>query len=367
MWSEMTIEKVVKIPEGMLRGGRFHFNIKTLRHIKDLNLDIRNLGLDSEPLHKMLKQYLDEDRIRKSGIDLGIVTINIDNLRPCEIFLDEMPQGTLPDYLLASASFPAFRRAVINGKHFADGGMYDNIPHAMMKNRGYRRIIVVDISGVGVNKRPDVAGTETIYIKNTMPLGNVLDFNPDNAKKLINLGYLDAMKTFGGNRGQKYFITGDRRLEQEYNSRMMRPEYITSYSRFLRLDGRECSPENAELLIRKVLPASQKSNRNLLLCLAEDAAAALDIEREKAYSFEEFVSAITEKYSKIKQSSASPSRSESETFFNMIGERISLFLSDRENSRYCPYEYALIMKNQRAAETLFPELIPAEIFFSLLD
>ena len=367
LWSEMTIDKVVKVPDGLLKKGRFNFSLRTLSHISELNFDIKNLGLDTGPLHKLLKENVDEERIRRKGMDLGIVTINIDNLQPCEIFLDDMPKGSLPDYLLASASFPAFRRAVINGKRFLDGGMYDNIPHSMMKNRGYRRIIVIDISGIGVNKRPDIAGTETIYIKNSMPLGNVLDFNPDLAGKLIELGYLDTMKTFGRNEGQKYFITGDSKLEQEYNSRLLKPEYIERYSEHLNLKGRKCSSGNAIDLIREILPGSQKSNRRLMLCLIEDAAAALDIERDRLYSLEEIIDEIRSRYTRIRQSTESPSWNESETFFKMIGERISLFLTDRETGTYCPYEYAQILRNSRAAETLFPELVPAEIFFSLLS
>jgi NTE family protein len=370
IWSELTIDKVVDVPPEMLKGKKIKFSLKNLSRIGDLNLNFKNLGLNTDPLYKILKSEVKEDQIRRSGIDLGIVTVRTGLFQPCEIFLDDMPHGSLPDYLLASASFPAFRRAEINGKQFIDGAFHDNIPHAMMKNRGYRKIIVVDISGLGVNKRPDVVGTDTIYIKTSRPLGNVLDFDPDQAMKAIELGYLDTMKVFEKNDGLKYFILRDKKTEQEYSARLLRKEYIEKYSQYLKLNGRKCTADNAEALIREILPKDLKSNRNLLLCLLESAAATLDIERLRTYTVPELIEAVRVKFASVMQSGNLPSRTESESFFKRLEETIeetlSLFLSDREMSNYCPYEYAKIMRSSRAAETLFPELLPAEVFLSLL-
>ena len=367
IWSEITIDKVVNVPDGLLRNGRLKLNLKNFAKIGDLNLNIRNIGLDSTPLHNLLKSEVDESLIRKRGIDLGIVTININTLKPCEIFLEDMPEGSLADYLLASASFPAFRRAEINGQHFADGGLYDNIPHAMIKNRGYRRIIVVDIGGLGANKKPDISGTDTVYIETSLPLGNILDFNPDNALKSINAGYLDTMKIFGKNEGIKYFILRDHSLEQEFYRRITSREKISRFSGFLKLNGRKCVPENAELLIREILPQEQRSHKNLILCLAESAAASLDVERNRLYRFNELIEAIRVKYRWILQSGSIPSKKESESFFRMIEHTIGLFSMDRELSAYSPYEYAKIIRSHRAAENLFPELAAAEIFLTLIN
>lgn len=371
IWTELSIEKVVNIPESMMKNGKLKMSLMNLTKIGDLNLNIKNLGLDTEPLHKLLKSEIDEDRIRKLGMDLGIVTINLNSLKPCEIFLDDMPRGSLPDYLLASASFPAFKRAEINGKQFTDGGMYDNIPHAMMKNRGYRKIIVIDISGLGINKRPDITGTETTYIKNSMPIGNILDFTPEKMLPAIDLGYLDTMKVFGKNSGNKYFILTEHKLERYYYGQLFRQEKIDAYSSFLNLEGRTCSPENAEQLIRAVLPTEQKSSRNLLLCLIEAAALSLDIERNKLYTLQDLIDEIKNKYYRIKLSSEFPSKKESESFFEMIGGTINdtwnMIKGERKPGDYCPYEYAKIMRGHKAAGSIFPELQAAEVFLSLLD
>jgi NTE family protein len=366
IWSEITIDKVVNVPDGILKNGRIKFNLKNLRKIGDLNLNIRNIGLDSKPLQNLLKTEVNEYEIRKKGIDLGLVTININTLKPCEIFLEDMPEGSLADYLLASASFPAFRRAEINGQRFADGAMYDNIPHAMAKNRGYRRIVVIDIGGLGVNKKPDISGTDTVYIETSLPLGNILDFNPENALKAINAGYLDTMKVFGRNDGIKYFIIRDIELEEKILKQLHDRDEIEKYSKFLKPNGRKCIPENAEILIREVMPPQQRSHKNIVLCLAESAAAALDVERNKLYRFSELIEAIRQKYSWIIQSGSLPTKKESESFFKMIEHTIGLFSMDREIADFSPYEYAKIMRSHRAAENLFPELAAAEIFLSMI-
>ena len=366
IWSEITIDKVVDVPEGLMNGGKFKFSLKNLGRIGELNLNIRNLGLDSTPLHNMLKAEIDEDKIRNSGIDLGIVTLNVNTLKPCEVFLDDMPYGSLPDYLLASASFPAFKRAEINGHHFTDGGIYDNIPHAMVKNRGYRRIIVIDIGGLGTNRKPDISGTDTIYIETSLPLGSILDFNPDNALKIINAGYLDTMKVFEKNDGTKYFISRDIPLENEYMQRLRSNENIEKYSKYLKLNGRKCIPDNADQLIREILPPHLRSHRDLVLCMVESAAAALDVERNRLYKLSDLIDAVRKKYGEIMQSGSVPSKKESESFFKMIEHTIGLFASERELSDFSPYEYAKIMRSHRAAENLFPELNAAEIFLSLI-
>ncbi|MBI9107766.1 MAG: patatin-like phospholipase family protein [Spirochaetales bacterium] len=371
IWTELSLDKVVKVPDGMIKNGKLKFSLKNFARIGEFNLDIRNLGLDSEPLHNMLKAEIKEERIRKLGMDLGIVTINLNNLQPCEIFLDDMPEGSLPDYLLASASFPAFKRAEINGKQFTDGGMYDNIPHAMMKNRGYKKMIVVDISGLGVNKRPDITGTETIYIKNSMPLGHILDFSPETVTPAISLGYLDTMKVFNRNSGLKYFILPDHKIERYYRGKLLSQKSIDRYSAHLNLSGRKCSPDIAETLIRASLPSDQKSNKDLILCLIEAAAISLDIEKNKLYKLSELIEEIREKYYKIKLSANIPSKKQSESFFEILGDTLTdtlnMLKSERKLGDYCPYEYAKIMRGHKAAGSIFPELAAAEIFLSLLD
>jgi NTE family protein len=212
LWKGLTIEDIVVVPDGLLKEGKLDFSIRNLLKLRSAGRKIfKDFGLDTAPLRALIARYADEKAVRSGGVDLGLVTFEISDLSPRELFLEDIPEGKLVDYLLASASFPLFKRAEINGKKFTDGGVYDNIPYAMIKERGYRKIIVIDVSGLGLNRRPNITGTETIYIKNSIDMGSVFDFSKGFITDFMRLGYLDTLKVFGKLSGIRYFYDDDPR------------------------------------------------------------------------------------------------------------------------------------------------------------
>lgn len=216
IWDDINLDKIVNIPPEMIKNGRLKINTTNLGKMMDLTAPWRTgLLLDTTPMRQLMNKHLDEDLIRANNIEFGISTINITDFKPMEVYLDQIPHGQLGDYLMASASFPSFKNAEIDGKKFLDGALHDNIPFGMLKARGYRRFIIIDISGVGINRRPDITGTETIYIKNSIEMGGVLDFSPEFLKNYTELGYLDTKRIWSDHLGLKYFYTPDADLEEK--------------------------------------------------------------------------------------------------------------------------------------------------------
>ncbi len=127
-----------------------------------------------------------------------------------------MERGTIVEYLLASSALPGFVAPIIKGKKYVDGGVYDNVPYAMARQRGYKRIIAVDITGAGVTRRPDVRGAETVYIRNSVHLGGMLDFGRQKLNEIKQLGYLDTLRAFGRLEGYRYFIESNDKMEQAF-------------------------------------------------------------------------------------------------------------------------------------------------------
>ena len=168
---------------------------------------VEKRGLDTGPMREILESSLDETQIRQRDIDFGVTTVNISDLQPREVFLEQMEPGELVNYVMASAAFPGFSNPEIAGKKYIDGGIYDNVPYTMARRRGYQRIILVDISGIGLNRRPKTEGSETIYIKNSIDMGSAFDFNPEFTEKFRQLGYLDCLRAFGELSGYRYFIS----------------------------------------------------------------------------------------------------------------------------------------------------------------
>ena len=161
-------------------------------------------GMDVSPLMDILHKLIDEDKIRRSGVHLGIVTTRFPSLAMVEKRLDEMETGSLIDWLMASAScFPIFPMKQVGGDRYIDGGFCDNTPVEMAVRSGARDIVAIDIgkhrSHTQYDRRPNIT-----YIRTSQPLGGLLTL--DSALSACNriLGYNDVMRAFGRMRGVSY-------------------------------------------------------------------------------------------------------------------------------------------------------------------
>ncbi|MFQ8599793.1 MAG: patatin-like phospholipase family protein [Oscillospiraceae bacterium] len=103
---------------------------------------IGSRGADITPLIGLVKRVIDEEKVRASGIRLGVTAVSFPSLKPLEITLEQMPAGTLHDYLLASAAcFPAFPMMKAEGRSYIDGGYYDNLPIDLAVKMGRRKLL----------------------------------------------------------------------------------------------------------------------------------------------------------------------------------------------------------------------------------
>lgn len=167
---------------------------------------VENKGLSYRNLEKLLTQVISEKKIRSSGVDFGLVTVRYPLMQPVQLFLDQMEEGKLLDYLLASAAcFPAMKKHEIDGKKYIDGGYYDNLPVDLAIARGAEEIVAVDLDAVGaVRKKKIPDGVSVVTIKSEWPLGPMLIFDKDQAKQNMKQGYVDTLKAFGKLEGKKF-------------------------------------------------------------------------------------------------------------------------------------------------------------------
>ncbi|MBQ6477458.1 MAG: patatin-like phospholipase family protein [Bacilli bacterium] len=167
---------------------------------------IDNKGISNEPLRNLLNKYVDIDKIYKSKIDFGLMTFDLEKKEGLDLFKEDIPRDKFIDYLLASSCFPVFKPQTIGNKKFLDGGLYDNIPINMVTKRGYKKIIIIDLSGVGFFKRSIDKDAYIKVIKPKEDLGSVFEFD----KKLINrniyYGYLDTLKAFNKLMGERFYF-----------------------------------------------------------------------------------------------------------------------------------------------------------------
>jgi phospholipase, patatin family len=158
-------------------------------------------------LKELVDTYLDEDKIRNSSMDFGLLTVEVLAMKPHYLWKDEIPKGKIGDYIIASSSaFPALKPHKIDGKTYIDGGYENNMPIHMAVERGATNIIAIYLDAVGrYDKDKEMSSSENIKLINPKwDLGSFLVFDPDNTENIMRLGYLDAMKVFGIYDGELY-------------------------------------------------------------------------------------------------------------------------------------------------------------------
>lgn len=167
---------------------------------------VRHGGANATPLREGLDLYMDEDKIRKSSIEYGLVTTEFPSMRPCYLWKEYIPKGRLLDFMAAScAAFPAIHTYEIDGVTYIDGGYSNNLPVFMARQKDAKFIIAVELDRNDSIKVPEGPADETyILIRPKFELGFILSFQVENTKKAMILGYLDTLKAFKILDGDKY-------------------------------------------------------------------------------------------------------------------------------------------------------------------
>ncbi len=206
VWNRITIEKVVDLSDTAILGESL-FDVKNLKSVAEKAL---NSGLEMTPLRMILEECVDEKKIRSSGVDFALVTCKVADLEEISLLLKNIPEGKLVDYLMASASIPGFKSAVIDGEAYVDGGVRNNIPFDIVASCGKRDIIIVDIGGPGFVKPRNYAGINAVEIRASENVIGMMDFTPNSIEKAVKLGYYDCYKAFSRLEGVAYnFNIGD--------------------------------------------------------------------------------------------------------------------------------------------------------------
>ena len=206
MWMSIRSQDVMELPEETRNLTELH------QFLRDV---VRAGGMDVTPLEEIVERVLDEDALRASPIRFGLVTVEKRGLKPRELPLEEIPKGKVKDYLLASAAcFPALRAKQIDGVQFLDGGYRDNMPTALAQKMGAEELVCVDLEGVGITL-PNRTGLPTTMVRSYWELGDILHFDPDTARRNIELGYYDTLRAFGRLRGCAYAVAKNEQTAQD--------------------------------------------------------------------------------------------------------------------------------------------------------
>jgi len=207
-WYYISNEKVYGIDErvidSLLKG---NFKRENIEYVADIIFGlIKKKGIDTSKMKEIYGEILNEDKLRRSKIDLGIITVRLPDFETKEFFKEDIEVGEMLSYLMASANFPLFKREETRDGVFIDGGISNNLPLNMLPQKGINDLIAVRTFGVGVTKDFKDLDANVTYIEPSGSLGGTLDFNRDQARKNLILGYHDCYKTLEGYKGKDFCI-----------------------------------------------------------------------------------------------------------------------------------------------------------------
>ncbi len=266
-------------------------NIKTL---------ISDRGFDITPLKNLLDIYIDEEKIRNSDLDFGMVTVNLTDFKSVEIFKEDIPEGKIKDYLLASSFLPVFKTEKLDGKRYLDGGFYDNLPFNMLTNRGYRNLIIVRTHARGLTRKMDFEETKAIVISPREDIGRTFYLDAIQAKSNIELGYYDGLKAFRNLKGNKYYIEGDEDLDY-YSDLLLNLDesQVDQLKKLVKTPDLPYRRALFEYIIPKlgsILGLPKEFNyEDFIIALLEKKAEKAEIDRFKVYKFKEFLDLVKSK------------------------------------------------------------------------
>jgi NTE family protein len=183
--------------------------------------DLAKGGSDTSPLYNFVSTAVDEEKVRNSKVRVGISTVELPTLKLLQLPIDQIPQGKLADFLVASATvFPFFKAKHIDDKNYADGGYGDNMPMNLAIAMGAEEIIAVQIFNSRIRKL--TKKIPTTLIVPSRYLGQFLLFDNKNVHQNKMYGYNDTLKFLNYREGEYFtFFHGELSL----NSNELQKKY----------------------------------------------------------------------------------------------------------------------------------------------
>ncbi len=237
MWKDATMSELLGIDDGRAR--EILSEGVTLAKLKitftEFYKILKNKGLDISNYRALVRNSIDEEKVRNSNIVFGLTTLKVENLEPLELFIDDIPEGQLHDYIVASSYLPVFRKEkLIDNGYYLDGGFYNLSPSDMLEKIGCDTIYVINIKGVGFRKPRFKTKAKIIEIKPKTTLGSIVFFDKTSTLENIERGYNDTLKIFGKLDGIDYYFVKRPNWYYERLNKKVDPELYNATKLILR-------------------------------------------------------------------------------------------------------------------------------------
>lgn len=295
-WYDMKPSDILDVDdEAMSKIMNKHFDKSARSFVRDFTKEvISDKGIDTKNLRKVMEVFLDEEKLRNSDVDFGLVTVALSDKKQLELTKSQIPEGKILDYIMASSRLPVFKQETIDNKYFLDGGFVNNLPVDMLGKMGIFDVISVRTFALG--KVPKVKD-ERIKVRSIVPsedLGFILNFDNELMRRNIQMGYYDAKRMLHGYKGEKYYVDCSGVSVLERLLAIDDDVLKNIHAKYGNQDG-----DGRRMLLENVLPSCatwlkvpQSADYEQLLCvILEKVIEHSTVEKYRVYSFDEFLSA----------------------------------------------------------------------------
>ena len=110
---------------------------------------------------------------------------------------EDIPNGKLIEYVIASATFPTFQPHRIDDQVFMDGGIIDNRPLSFLSEANHIDLVIcidVTIARHFWKEKKTGGQHKVLYVRPSKLLGSPLAFRPSKILRNMELGYEDGLK-----------------------------------------------------------------------------------------------------------------------------------------------------------------------------
>ena len=278
IWSEITFSTVMDVDDDWMER-LFHKEMGIKEFLNEAWLKITEGGVDITPLKTLIHEVVDEEAIRNCGKEFCLLTFSLSDMRELDLSIEDVPEGLLEDFLLASAYLLGFKNEPLHGKTYIDGGVINNVPVGSLVKRGYENIIEVRIYGPGREPRVKMPENGVKYeVAPRVKLGSIIEFSEKRSRQNLVIGYYDAKRMLYGLEGRIYYI------EQTHED---------AYYENLLSGMREL--EKAEIAIQLKIPLNY-TDRELYMGMLEASAKLLRIQKYQVYTVDQLFEIVYKKY-----------------------------------------------------------------------
>lgn len=297
LWTNAAISKVADVDDAefdkLMSGDYDRSLVKYL--VKKAREVISSRGMPIDKLKSIVDKYIDEDKLRASKIDYGLVTVAVSNgWEPMELFKEDVPEGLLKDYILASAYYPLYNRPEIGGKRFLDGGIYNNCPISPLVRKGYSDIVAIRTGSRMPMRGVIDRSVKVTYVIPSESLGGTVDLRKSHVEYNMKLGYFDALRALDKLGGFRYYIEPMEVAEAMSFMLNLRESAFSDLSDVLREKGpRNTIFAHAFAVAHAELDLPDKFGAvETMTAILEEAARIHGVEKFKIYTLNDFLKEI---------------------------------------------------------------------------